>query len=310
MPERFIDEAWIKGDFKKATTSASQAGLTDHIWFIKHPYKLYAKFQPEKPSISLKAGGEIHTYFQKILSKQLTLKQAKEEFLKLRDLFSYSEKELAKFDFIYERLEQYINNHINALIEISKNVHMEKWIYEEFHSVWYDEKYLGKKLGVETEMYIDATNPSLKLQSEHKNRFGSTYKYKSKKDGIETWKWRKAQKIKSPQFTHCIQEAVYMKSLPNYKPHLVYVDEENYTIFNQDNCYELSPAGLKYFFNKYIQINVRRQEMLRMADGDIRKLAMMIGIDWSEIRNRENNPILNTIQEEDIQKLEEFYDGL
>ena len=50
--------------------------------------------------------------------------------------------------------------------------------------------------------------------------------------------------------------------------------------------------------------------MLRMADGDIKKLAMMIGIDWSEIRNRENNPILNTIQEEDIQKLEEFYDGL
>ena len=46
--------------------------------------------------------------------------------------------------------------------------------------------------------------------------------------------------------------------------------------------------------------------MLRMADGDIKKLAMMIGIDWSEIRNRENNPILNTIQEEDIQKLEEF----
>ena len=109
---------------------------------------------------------------------------------------------------------------------------------------------------------------------------------------------------------HTYKQAVYIKSLPNYKPHLVYVDEENYTIFNQDNCYELSPEGLKYFFNKYIQINVRRQEMLRMADGDIKKLAMMIGIDWSEIRNRENNPILNTIQDEDIQKLEEFYDSL
>jgi hypothetical protein len=36
----------------------------------------------------------------------------------------------------------------------------------------------------------------------------------------------------------------------------------------------------------------------------------MIGVDWSEIRNRENNPILNTIQDEDIQKLEEFYDNL
>ena len=215
----------------------------------------------------------------------------------------------AKANFIKEKITHYVNNHINALIEISDNAHLDTWKCELFFSEWYDEKYFNKQLGIETELYVDCASEFLQKQSEHKNRFGSVYKYKDKK-GNESWKWRKSQKIKSPQFTHCIQEAVYIKSLPNYKPHLVYVDEENYTIFNQDNCYELSPAGLKYFFNKYIQINVRRQEMLRMADGDIKKLAMMIGIDWSEIRNRENNPILNTIQDEDIQKLEEFYDSL
>ena len=49
MSERFIDEAWIKGDFKKATISASQSALTDSIWFIKYPFALYAKFKPQKP---------------------------------------------------------------------------------------------------------------------------------------------------------------------------------------------------------------------------------------------------------------------
>ena len=44
MPERFIDEAWIKGDFKKATISASESALRDSIWFIKYPFSLYAKF--------------------------------------------------------------------------------------------------------------------------------------------------------------------------------------------------------------------------------------------------------------------------
>ena len=309
MPERFIDEAWIKGDFKKATISASQSALTDSIWFIKYPFSLYAKFKQQKPSISFFAGTKVHNYFQQILQKKIKIEDVQKDFNKSLTEIDLNEKEKAKANFIKERIVRYVQNHINALIEISDNANLDTWKCELFFSEWYDEKYFNKQLGIETELYVDCASEFLRKQSEHKNRFGSVYKYKDKK-GNETWKWRKSQKIKSPQFTHCIQEAVYIKSLPNYKPHLVYADEENYTIFNQDNCYELSPEGLKYFFNKYIQINVRRQEMLRMADGDIKKLAMMIGIDWSEIRNRENNPILNTIQEEDIQKLEEFYDGL
>ena len=309
MPERFIDEAWIKGDFKKATISASQSALTDSIWFIKYPFSLYAKFKPQKPSLSFFAGTKVHNYFQQILQKKIKIEDVQKDFNKSLTEIDLNEKEKAKANFIKERIVRYVQNHINALIEISDNANLDTWKCELFFSEWYDEKYFNKQLGIETELYVDCASEFLRKQSEHKNRFGSVYKYKDKK-GNETWKWRKSQKIKSPQFTHCIQEAVYIKSLPNYKPHLVYADEENYTIFNQDNCYELSPEGLKYFFNKYIQINVRRQEMLRMADGDIKKLAMMIGIDWSEIRNRENNPILNTIQEEDIQKLEEFYDGL
>ena len=239
----------------------------------------------------------------------MDIKDVQEYFNRSLIEIDLSPKEKAKANFIKEKITHYVNNHINALIEISDNAHLNTWKCELFFSEWYDEKYFNKQLGIETELYVDCASEFLRKQSEHKNRFGSVYKYKDKK-GNETWKWRKSQKIKSPQFTHCIQEAVYIKSLPNYKPHLVYADEENYTIFNQDNCYELSPEGLKYFFNKYIQINVRRQEMLRMADGDIKKLAIMIGVDWSEIRNRENNPILNTIQDEDIQKLEEFYDSL
>ena len=309
MPERFIDEAWIKGDFKKATISASQSALTDSIWFIKYPFSLYAKFKPQKPSISFFAGTKVHHYFQQIIQKKMKIEDVQQDFNKSLTEIDLNEKEKAKANFIKERIVRYVQNHINALIEISDNANLDTWKCELFFSEWYDEKYFNKQLGIETELYVDCASEFLRKQSEHKNRFGSVYKYKDKK-GNESWKWRKSQKIKSPQFTHCIQEAVYIKSLPNYKPHLVYADEENYTIFNQDNCYELSPEGLKYFFNKYIQINVRRQEMLRMADGDIKKLAMMIGIDWSEIRNRENNPILNTIQEEDIQKLEEFYDGL
>jgi len=47
-----------------------------------------------------------------------------------------------------------------------------------------------------------------------------------------------------------------------------------------------------------------------MADGSIKKLAMMIGVDWSEIRNWKNNFMLENMQEEDIKKMEDFYENL
>ena len=81
-------------------------------------------------------------------------------------------------------------------------------------------------------------------------------------------------------------------------------------MFDSNNCWELSENGLKYFFKKFIQINIQRQEMLRMADGSIKKLAMMIGVDWSEIRNWKNNFMLENMQEEDIKKMEDFYENL
>jgi hypothetical protein len=50
--------------------------------------------------------------------------------------------------------------------------------------------------------------------------------------------------------------------------------------------------------------------MLRISGGDIRKLACMIGVDWSEIRHYKNNFMLENYEDEDMQKLENFYDKL
>ena len=47
-----------------------------------------------------------------------------------------------------------------------------------------------------------------------------------------------------------------------------------------------------------------------MSGGDLRKLACMIGVDWSEIRNYRTNFMLENYDEEDMQKLEDFYNKL
>ena len=67
---------------------------------------------------------------------------------------------------------------------------------------------------------------------------------------------------------------------------------------------------MEYFFRKFIQINIKRQELLRAANGSIKKLACLIDVDWSEIRNFKSNFMLENYDEEDMQRLEDFYEKL
>ena len=67
MSERFTDLAYITGDFKKANTSVSQAGLGNRDWFHSTHLTKYLNFKKEKPSISFIAG----SFFRKILIKKM-----------------------------------------------------------------------------------------------------------------------------------------------------------------------------------------------------------------------------------------------
>lgn len=317
MKERFTDLAWTSGDFNKPTTSPSQAALQNPYWFIRYYLSKYLNFKPQKPSISLIAGSSVHEYFQGILSGTFKLEDVEKHFkIHLQQFKFDDERKKAKAKFILDRIKGYVQRHLQAIQEISN--WKEDWIVEDYFSDWYDEKYMNQTLNCATEGYIDVVNKTLKVFTEHKNRFGSVklspLKKENKKENLNRFgdfTYNKSQKIKNPQFTHCVQTAVYSRHFDfKFDGYLIYVGDEDYTIFNKSNCFDLSPDGLRKNFNKFIQINIQRQEMLRMANGDIKKLAIMVGVDWSEIRNYKNNFLLEDYHEEDIKKMEEFYDKL
>ena len=316
MNERFTDLAFTKGDFNKATTSPSQTALTNWNWFLKYHLVNYLNFKPERPSISFQSGTFVHEYFQAFLQgRDFEDKDISAHYENKLNNMKLEERHLMKGKFIHKKINKFINKHIQSIAE---SFELNDWKVEVPFSDWYDEKYMGQKLNIANEGYIDCVNEKLNVLTEHKNRFGSVklqpLKKKSTKETgnrIGDWVYSKAQKLKQPQFTHCIQVSIYAKHYNyKYKPHLIYVDDEEITAFTPDNCWELTIKGLQYFFKKFIQINIQRQEMLRMADGDIKKLACMIGVDWSEIRNFKSNFMLENYDEEDMQKLEDFYERL
>jgi len=309
--DRFTDLAFMQGDFKKVNTSPSQTALSNWMWFIKYPLSLHLNFKPESPSISFKSGTAVHQYFQNILTGKMKIGDVEKQYKLMFDNFTFIEKEKVKGQFILKIIKKMVENHLQMLMEISGN-YMKDWEVEVSFSNWYNDKYMGQTLNLATEGAIDCRNQPLKIFTEHKNRFPTVYLSSAKKHkGKEVWNSRKPSKLKSPQFTHLIAIAVYSQHLgKEYQPAILYCDEDGVMLFNQHNCEDLTQEGLKYYFNKFIQINIQRQEMLRMADGSIKKLACMVGVDWSEIKRSKDNIFLSHIQEEDMQKMERFYDGL
>jgi len=316
MKERFTDLAWTDGDFNKATTSPSQTALQNSIWFIKYHLSPHLNFKPEKPSISFEAGKFVHEWFQQILIGQAEIKDVELHFKTFISNFDFGERNNIKAQFILRNIKGYVERHLMCINELSDN--FSDWKVEEPLSDWYDDKYMGQTLNLATEGYIDCVNHNEKKITEHKNRFGSARNSPLKinrKDSnvnrIGDWVYSKSQPIKQPQFTHCIQTAVYSKHYNyEYKPYLIYVSDGGSTTFTSDNCWELTPEGLQYFFRKFIQINIKRQELLRASNGSIKKLACLVDVDWSEIRNFKSNFMLENYDEEDMQRLEDFYEKL
>ena len=307
MKERFTDLAWTNGDFNKATTSPSQTALQNSIWFIKYHLSPHLNFKPEKPSISFEAGKFVHEWFQQILIGQAEIKDVELHFKTFISNFDFGERNNIKAQFILRNIKGYVERHLMCIDELSGS--FEGWEKELSFSDWYNDKYMDQTLNLANEGHIDCVNHDKKIFTEHKNNFGSVSlkplkikKVDTNTNRIGDYVFTKATKVKKPMFTHCIQTSIYSKHFNNeYKPYLIYVNDTDYIIFSPDNCWELTPEGLKYFFKKFIQINIQRQEMLRFADGNIKKLAMIIGVDWSEIRNYKSNFLLENYHEEDMQ---------
>ena len=309
--DRFTDIAFMQGDFKKVNTSPSQTCLPNWMWFIKYPLALHLNFKPESPSISFMTGTAVHRFFQNILIGKMKITDVEKYYKNILENNKFPEKEYIKGTFILKKIEKMVSSHLDILKEISGK-YIKDWEIEVSFSNWYDNKYMGQTLNIANDGSIDCRNQPLKIFTEHKNRFPSVYLSNAKKHkGEKVYNSRKPNTLKSPHFTHLIAVSMYANHLgKDYEAALIYVDGDGATLFNKHNCEDLTQEGLKYYFNKFIQINIQRQEMLRMAQGDIKKLACMVGVDWSEIKKYKDNLFLCHIQDEDVQKMERFYDSL
>jgi len=248
-------------------TSKSQNTIPDDIRFRNY-IVLTPKEKANLPSNCSFTGGTIaHEVVQLMKCKNVTYKDAAKAVVKkIKYYQAIDEKDQIKFDYIVQNLESLTNNHIENINEVAK----QGWQSELEYTYWAD--------GIKTYFlcYVDLVGKT--HFGDIKNVFGTLTKTKA---GFSYSK-RKCPQV--PYHSDCLQISLYQKLLPKHKPFLTYASDSDRKIFTPENCVELRPESLQFYYEELILYQRCWEKKLELADGDIKVLALLCKPDFSEIR--------------------------
>tara|TARA_B100000427_G_scaffold313290_1_gene305513 strand:- start:166 stop:813 length:648 start_codon:yes stop_codon:yes gene_type:complete len=176
------------------------------------------------------------------------------------------EKDKIKFDYIMANMKQLAQNHLDNINELPK----QDWKAELEYTHW------AKGISTYFLAYVDLVGST--NFGDIKNVFGTLSKTKS------GYSYSKKKCPKVPYHSDCLQIALYSKLLPKHKPFLTYASDSDRVVFTPENCVELRAESLEFYYEELVLYQKCWQTKLELADGDIKKLALLCKPDFSEIR--------------------------
>ena len=262
---KILGECYTK--FGLQHTSKSQNTIPDDIRFRNY-IVLTPKEKANLPSNCSFTGGTIaHEIIQLIKCKNFTYKKALAKLQnKITEYKSIDEKDDLKFGYIMDNMESLVNNHLANIDQIPK----QDWKAELEYTHWAD--------GISTYFlaYVDIVRST--NFGDLKNVFGTLSKTKS------GYSYPKKKCPKVPNHSDCLQIALYSKLLPKHKPFLTYASDSDRVVFTPENCVELRPESLEFYYEELVLYQKCWEKKLELANGDIKTLALLCKPDFSEIR--------------------------
>ena len=262
---KILGECYKK--FNLAHTSKSQNTIPDDIRFRNY-IVLTPKEKANLPSNCSFTGGTIaHEVIQSVKCKNKTFAKAVKLIKdKITNYESVDEKDKIKFNYIIENLEPLVQNHLDNIDEIPK----QDWKAELEYTHW------AKGISTYFLAYVDLVGST--NFGDIKNVFGTLTKTK------KGFSYSKKKCPKVPYHSDCLQIALYSKLLPKHKPFLTYASDSDKIIFTPENCVELRPENLDYYYEELVLYQMCWEKKLELANGDIKTLALLCKPDFSEIR--------------------------
>lgn len=255
--------------FGLTNTSVSENKQPDDVRFFQRIVLTPEERRKLPTNASFFLGTLIHDATQSMLTKNISV----DEVLPIleKKVYEYKgldEKDKAKAELICKQARQIIKNFVGEVLKLDAGTFKAETEYTHWdHHV---ETFFRCFVDLEGKDYF----------FDFKNLFGSVRQNKS---GYALTK----RKIDKHIYTSdLMQIALYSKCI-NKKPCLIYATEDEVMAFHEDNTPELRQDNLIKYYDELILYQKIWENKLRYADGDIKKLASIIKVDFSSIRKED-----------------------
>lgn len=264
---RSTSEVYTK--FGLTNTSVSENKQPDDVRFFQRIVLTPEERKKLPTNASFFMGTLIHDAAQSMLTKNISV----DEVLPIleKKVYEYKgldEKDKAKAELICKQARQIIKNFVGEVLKLDAGTFKAETEYT--HWDHHIETFFRCFVDLEGKDYF----------FDFKNLFGSIRQNKS---GYALTK----RKIDKHIYTSdLMQIALYSKCI-NKKPCLIYATEDEVMAFHEDNTPELRQDNLIKYYDELILYQKIWENKLKYADGDIKKLASIIKVDFSSIRKED-----------------------
>ena len=262
---KIIGEPYKKFGLKH--TSKSTATLPHSIRFFKK-HCLNSNEANKLSNASLHGGTVIHLLVQKCLTKKVDVNAAfnkKEIQDKINYYTPYNDKDKKKYEMIIKFAKETANNHLENIKELDE----QEWQDELEYTVW------TPPVQTYWLCFIDLIGKT--DFGDLKNKFGQV---RETKKGLT---YTSVKMPDRPFYSDLMQIALYKKCCP-LKPFLSYASHTDRKLFTEKNCEDLKQKNLDKYLKQLMVYEIAWQKKLECADGDIKKLAWLCPIDYSDIK--------------------------
>jgi hypothetical protein len=286
-----IDEDIALQFYKKLNldhSSPSQENMSDSDWLIRYCHFTQEDRRLMNISYRMTAGVSIGRASQrfvskymydaekKILNEKLSLDQIIEEELKEYDKYqAHNEADKEQ----HEDTKNYLVDMIKITVKAVNDIGLDNESASERYCSYKFKELVLPKIGRID--YEDSKNKFIELKTKHRS--------KRKSDTKAGFSWVKGYLPKTPDLNHIRQCSFYWRSTGK-KPHLLYVNQDSYNIFTEDNCELLTPEYMEFLIQQDLIKAKIRQNLVYICKGNPFEMAKLIappdfsGFMWKDIQ--------------------------
>jgi hypothetical protein len=285
-----VSEVYKK--FGLENTSVSENKLPEDVRFFQRIVLTKKEKELLPKNASLTMGTLIHEAVQKMICHGKTLndviyKDQDSLIKKVRSYKSLDDKDHAKSRLVAIQAKKIVTNFVKGVESLQ-----DKGWKSELEYVHWD-----NRIGTYFRIFVDAVGE--KYFIDFKNLFGSVRQTK------KGWSIS-SRSLDAKLFSSDImQMALYSKVLPNHKPCLIYATVDGVKCFHPDNTPEMKPEYLHKAYEELILYQRQWELKLKIANGDVKTLAMLVKTDFSSIRKQDF--WWKNIPQEYIDRLKTYY---